>query len=254
MTEKVIRGTIPERVEMLVHAQTDPKIQAVHMELCRRDPVYWFNNFCWTFDPRKTIPDIPFVLYDYQEWFLDELINCVDNQEDLLIEKSRDMGVSWMIVLGFQYLWLFKTGYNFHIGSRREAEVDQALIDPAETLFGKFRYNLYRLPTWMQPPVNDKKLNIQNVSNQNLFTGESSNPSFARGARKRAVLFDELAFWESADAAWASASQTTNCRIALSTPYGESNKYAKLAMDPNNDVLVFHKAEQRQLDKGYLVA
>lgn len=241
-----------ERLELLVVAQNNPDIQQVHIELSKRNPVYWFNNFCWTFDPRKKVPDIPFVLYDYQEWFVQELISCIREGEDLCVEKSRDMGLSWIFMLVFQYLWLFDSGASFHVGSRKESEVDQAQEDPENTLFGKFRYNLYKLPVWMRPEVNDKSLSIQNLSNMNSITGESANTNFGRGQRKKAILFDELSAWDNAEAAWASASQTTPCRIANGTPLGEDNKYAKILNHERNIPVVYPKMKQRLIEKGMM--
>lgn len=232
-----------ERVHLLSLADQDLELQAVLTEMCRRDPIYWFNTFAWTFDPRAVTPkspDMPFILYPYQEWCIREWYACIDKQEDFGVEKSRDMGVSWMLMLLFQYCWLYRPGWNFHVGSRKEAEVDTASIDPS-TLFGKFRYNLYRLPRWMRPPddkLKDKKLHIQNEVNGNLLTGESANASFGRGARQRAILTDELAFWECDDMAWGGISATTNCRIAVSTPCGETNRYARLMNDDRNQLQV----------------
>lgn len=224
-----------ERVELLQKAEGNPELQQILLELCKRDPVYWFNTFAWTFDPRAQSPDIPFNLYPYQEWCIREWYNLIETQEDFGVEKSRDMGVSWMLILLFQYCWLFRSGWNFHVGSRRENEVDTAVLDPS-TLFGKFRYNLTRLPRWMRPDYRDKKLSILNEDNGNLVTGESANPSFGRGARQRAILLDELAFWECADTAYGGCSATTNCRIVVSTPFGETNRFAELMNDPTNEL------------------
>lgn len=239
---------LAERVWILQEAEKDPKKQAALYEKCRRDPLFWFENFCWTFDPRAEKPDMPFILYPYQEWCVKEWLGCIEEQCDFGILKSRDMGASWMIMLIFQYCWLFRPGYNFHVGSRKESEVDQAAIDPAETLFGKFRYNLYKLPRWMRgadDEITDKKLHIQSLKTSNIITGESANPFFGRGSRKRAILADELSFWADADSAWQSCSQSTNCRIALSTPYGETNKYAKLILDPRNTNVVIPEELKR---------
>lgn len=236
MQEDKIKDALIERVILLQAAEGNKELQAAHMELCRRDPVYWFNNFCFTFDPRRQDANIPFKLYPFQEAFITEAYKCIENQEEFGVEKSRDMGVSWMMMLLFQYCWMFRPGWNFHVGSRRENEVDDATDNPS-TLFGKLRYNLSKLPRWMAPRYQIKKLSFVNQTNGNVITGESANPSFGRGARQRAIFFDELAFWECADAAWSGCSSTTNCRIANSTPYGESNRYAKLMNDPRNDVI-----------------
>lgn len=229
---------LADRVWLLMQAEKDPKKQTILMEKCRRDIVFWWNNFAWTFDPRADKPDIPFTLYPYQEWFVKEVLDAIESQHDMGCEKSRDMGVSWMIMMVFLYCWLFRSGYNFHIGSRKESEVDQAAVDPAETLFGKLRYCLYRLPRWMRvddEKITDKKCHLMNGNNGNIITGEAASPFFGRGARKRAILLDEFAFFPDAEAAWQSCSQSTNCRIVISTPWGESNKYYKLMHDSRNE-------------------
>lgn len=228
-----------ERAKLWTAAEKDKGLQAALMERCRRDPIYWFNNFCWTFDPR-TQGDLPFMLYPYQEWCIKEWFENIKNPQDFGIEKSRDMGVSWMIMLLFQYCWLFHKGWHFHCGSKKEDEVCTATVDPS-TLFGKFRYNLYRLPKWMRPAKSklvDKKLMIQNLDNGNILTGESANPGFGRSRRFRAILLDEFAFWESAPVVYGGCSATTNCRIINSTPFGENNKFAELMNDERNELRV----------------
>lgn len=233
-----------QRAELGAIASNNEVVQGIHLELCRRDPLYWFDNFCWTSDPRKPQSNIPFVLYDFQRWAITDWYGCIERQEDFGIQKSRDMGASWLLVLLFQYCWLFRPGWSFHVGSRKEQLVDTVVEDPS-TLFGKFRYNLNRLPVWMRPVgVEDKKLSIRNPDNGNMFTGESANTSFGRGQRARAILFDELAFWDNAEAAWSGCSETTRCRIPTSTPYGDSNTYGQLMTSVKNQYVVWPDAEK----------
>lgn len=238
------------RLELLANARNNPSLQQLHKELCSRNITYFINNFVWTYDPRLMAEgkraDVPFILYPYQEFFIQEWMKDIRNGEDFLITKSRDMGATWMIVLLFVWLWMYQPGANFHIGSRKESEVDDAQTDPAKTIFGKIRYVLDKLPPWLcsKKDYTSKLLSITNRNNGNLISGESANSSFGRGGRSTAVLFDELAFWEADEAAWASAGQTTNCRIALSTPYGETNKYGKLALDEKNILIEYPGAAE----------
>ncbi|MCA9800244.1 MAG: hypothetical protein KC476_08090 [Cyanobacteria bacterium HKST-UBA06] len=223
------------RVYVLQRACGNPRLQAVLMELCRRDPVFWFDMFCWTVDPRRQPAVVPFVLYPFQRWAVRQWYGCIEAQQDFGIEKSRDMGVSWLLVLLFQYGWLFRPGWHFLLGSRKEAEVDTVVIDPS-TLFGKLRFNLLHLPVWMRPTAyRDKKLAMVNEDNGNTLTGESANAFFGRGQRQRAILLDEFAFWDYADAVYGGCSATTNCRIVTSTPYGRHNRFAQLMHDPANE-------------------
>jgi hypothetical protein len=233
---------LKDRVQLIKACENDPKQQAIQLELCKRDIVYWANTYCWTMDPRKEdFSNIPLQLYPYQEWFLKELIRCMEQKVDMGIEKSRDMGLSWCLIWGFQWAWLFKPGWDIHVGSRREAEVDDGITNPS-TLFGKFRYNLYHLPAWMRPSKMtkcDKKLLIRNPCNGNIFSGESANPAFGIGPRKRAILLDEFSRWENADMIYEGLAQSTPCRIINGTPYGETNAYAKQMRDPTNLYIPF---------------
>jgi hypothetical protein len=234
--------TLKDRTQLLIQCAKNLDLQKTQLQLCKNDIIHWANTFCWTMDPRKTdCSNIPLQLYPYQAWFLKELVHCMEQKVDMGIEKSRDMGLSWCLMLGFQWAWLFKPGWDFHVGSRREAEVDDGTLNPS-TLFGKFRYNLYKLPLWMQPDKMakyDKKLLIRNPINGNILSGESANPAFGIGPRKRAILLDEFSRWENADTIYEGLAQSTPCRIINGTPYGESNAYAKQMRDPKNLYIPF---------------
>ena len=242
-----------ERGKVLALTEGNPELQALLIERCRRDVVYWLNTFCWTYDPRKSPSIMPLTLYPYQEWVVKELVQSIETQVDIGIEKSRDMGLSYLGMYVFQWYWLFHSGSNFHVGSRRQDEVDRGYVDPAETLFGKFRFNLEHLPLWMLPEgfslkKHSRALSIENPENGNFLTGESANPSFGRGGRKRAVLMDEFAFWEYAEPAYTAASQTTGCRIIVSTPYGEANAFHQVMHRDGVETIAFNC--ERDLEKN----
>lgn len=239
-----------ERLMILEKAHGNTELQSLHLELCRRDVSYWFNNFCWTTNPREQYRDIPFNLYPFQEWCIEEWLGCIDSQQDIGVEKSRDMGVTWMMILLFQWCWLFKPGYSFHVGSKREDEVDDGLISPDSTIFGKWRYNFMKLPPWMKPDHNDKRLSILNHDNNNILTGESANPAFGRSRRYRAILLDELAFWEAGEPAFEGCADTTNCRIVISTPYGESNAFYRIMHDERNEYRPCPEEKELRILKG----
>ena len=246
-------ASLEERTRLLLEAANDPAKQAAHLELCRRYPAYWFNNFCWTFDPRQDITTIPFNLYPVQEWFIEILIEKMQEQKDFGVEKSRDVGASWLIALTFQYCWLFKPGWNFHIGSRKEELVDKK--GDISTLFEKLRFNLNWLPPWMLPIGFSEKqhclyMRLINPENGNIITGESSNANFARGGRYRAILFDEFPVWDQAEAAWTSASQSTKCRIPIGTPNGKFNKHGQMMTDKANTRVIWPGRREMEILKG----
>lgn len=223
--------TLITRLQVNDAADKKAEARAMAWQLCARPDnpaegcIFFIENFGWTADPRPQANpgNLPFILYDYQKEAIRTLIDHIDGGKDLLFEKSRDMGASWLIFVFVPlWYWLFRDGSNFLIGSYKENQVDDRTID---SMFGKLDYALDSLPKWMLPKgfKRDKYRNhmkLINPENFNQITGDTMNPRFARGARKTAVLFDELGHWEYAQEAWESSAQTTACRIANSTPLG----------------------------------
>ncbi|MDX2083832.1 MAG: hypothetical protein SFZ03_00385 [Candidatus Melainabacteria bacterium] len=238
------RLLLSQRWELLRQAKQNPSLQGLLMEQCRRDIRFWFRHFCWTFDPRQTdCPHRPFVPYPFQEALLLQVKDAIDHGHDLLVEKSRDMGVSWLILLIFQHYWLFQEGAHFHLGSRKEDYVDRK--GDVSTLFEKLRYNLSHLPGWMKPEGfdanrHDLVCRLVNPTNGNTITGESSNEHFARGGRYRGILMDEFPVWPKADAAYAAAGQSSPCRLVVGTPYGKNNRFADLRFNSPIAVATVH--------------
>ena len=90
---------------------SSPEARARTWDLCARpdNPVegciFFIENFGWTFDPRPhtPMPHLPFILFDYQKEGIKWIIDHIDRGYDGLVEKSRDMGISWVLFFGFQY-------------------------------------------------------------------------------------------------------------------------------------------------------
>ena len=187
--------------------------------------IFFIENFGWTADPRPQADphNLPFILFEYQKQAIRDLFDHIDHGKDMLFEKSRDMGASWIIFVYVPlWYWMFRDGSNFLLGSYKEELVDNRGQD---SLFGKIDYVLDNLPKWLLPKGfnKDKHRNhrkLINPMNFNQITGDTMNPDFGRGSRKTAVIFDELGFWEYAKEAWESSRDATACRIANSTPQG----------------------------------
>jgi len=184
--------------------------------------IFWCDNSVWIQNPRAdevSKKNIPFLLWDYQERAAEEIIKAIVLGYDLPIEKSRDMGLSWLIVTIFIWGWHFH-GWDILLGSQKKENVDTK--GNIKTLFEKARYLMNRSPEWLMPHLRDKvsdktALMIHPVSGA-TFAGESNNPNYGRSDRRKAILFDEFASWELTDkAAWQSCGSSTACRIPLST-------------------------------------
>lgn len=185
------------------------------------DPIFFFNRCLKTFDPRKEARDLDFVLYPYQVEFILKAVDKITRGEDWFVEKSRDMGVSWMMMGIILWFWLFKDGFQCLIGSRTETYVDNRLMD---SLFGKLDYLIDHLPFKIDGYTKEKDrtfLKMVNRKRQSAIAGESANVNFSRAGRYNLVFFDELAFWPFAQGSWEASGDASPCRVAVTTPSPE---------------------------------
>ena len=226
---------VKHRIRLWEECSKDEVLRNDVKDVCKKDILYWINMFCHTKDPRKTPDIIPFVCYDtFQIDYILQIQDAIDSQIDLLTEKSRDMGVSWMALYVFMHKWLFESGSDFRVGSRKEEFVDKPKV--IDTLFEKIRFNLSKQPGWMMPEGFNWKehstyMKLHNPELGNTIVGESANEDFGSGGRSKAILLDEFAKWDDtkATAAYTATGDVTKCRIVVSTPKGAGNKFAVLA-------------------------
>ncbi len=198
---------------------------------CRTDPIHWFNHWIWTYDPRGMsfgLPaNIPFVLRPKQVELVEWLLERENTQTHGLIEKSRDEGMSYVVLGYFLHRWLFVDGFAGGVGSRKEELVDKK-GDP-KTLFHKFRDMFSKMPDWMKPKgfvekVHDNYMRIINPDNGATITGEAGD-NIGRGGRTTMYFLDEWAFVERQEAVDAAISQNTNVHIKGSTPNGIGDRF-----------------------------
>lgn len=249
---------LKERIKIQDAGDKSPEARKNIFYLCQQpdDPaagaIFFIENFGWTFNPKMSMKHFPFILFEYQKRAIRNIVEHIDQGRDVFIEKSREMGVSWLV---FCYIalwyWLFREGANGLLGSYKEKLVDDRTID---SLFGKLDYALINLPKWMMPKnfvmkKHRTKLKLANPENGNVITGDTMNPNFGRGSRKTFIMFDELAFWDYAKDAWESAGDSTNCRIANSTPNGQD--YYAMLRETSIDIITLHWREHPLKDNDW---
>jgi len=218
-----------------------PEKIVLYKEKCRRDIVYFTDMFTWTYDPRRRPSKMPFILYPFQEEYIKNVERDIDEGRDALTEKSRDMGVTWLVLVVFLHGFLFK-GYDFRVGSRKEELVDKR--GDADSLFEKLRFLLLALPvgflpTGWTPIKHDRHMLLENPELKCSIAGEATNPNFGVGGRKKAILFDEFAKWSCAEDAWKKSADTTPCRLPISTPEGMGQKFSDVRFDKKVPIKVY---------------
>jgi hypothetical protein len=187
---------------------------------CKEDIAY-FASTLKTFDPRTSKKDLKFELYPFQIDYANKLIEKIKTGEDGFVEKSRDMGVSWVTLLVIYWFWKFNKDFQCLLGSRKEEYVDDWTM---KSLFPKIEYFIKCDPT---PPNYERKyMQLINKDNGSVIQGESANANFSRAGRYNVIFFDEFPFWPFQQSSWESAGDATPCRLAVGTPSPQPT-YAK---------------------------
>lgn len=202
--------------------------------------LYWFAMWAWTYDPRRLLKTLPFYLFPVQERALLAVNNAVFvDHTSILIDKSRDMGVTWLMACWDIYHWLFTPGFAALLGNRTEDEVDEGQGNMDAT-FNKIRFQIKLLPKQMLPVnFNERKhltfMSLSNPDNNANLSGRAPVADFGRGARRTVIQPDEFASWINSKGykQYQACSQTSDSMVITSTVKGIFNKYGELLLDEN---------------------
>lgn len=204
------------REHVIKRAAGDPVAQRRLLEWCRQDPVFYVNTFVWQYNPKKRNgPTVaPFVLWDFQVDALLAIFRAIKDGGDLVIEKSREMGASWLCLIAFEYLWHFEAYQKFLCVSRNADMVDS---DDPDSLFWKVDFMHRNMPPWLMPKGWSekcrKKMRFRNPENGSTITGQASTGKAGVGGRATAMFVDEFSQIEEDFEILHRTSDTTNCRI-----------------------------------------
>lgn len=220
-----------ERSERLAGLRDDNSLIPPAKAYYKLHPARFIDDWCITYDPRKANIDrparMPFILFDRQRDLVSFLQDCMKSQESGLIEKSRDMGATWVCTAFSVYLWLFSDGASVGWGSRKEMLVDR--IGDPDSIFEKIRMQINSLPPFLLPAGFDWRahgayMKIINPENGNTITGEAGD-NIGRGGRKSIYFKDESAHYEHPESIEAALGDNTNVQIDLSSVNGTGNVF-----------------------------
>lgn len=191
---------------------------AAYAERCIAFICHWVD----TFDPRLIgagrSPRIPLVLFRRQAELVHFIYACMLADAPGLVEKSRDMGATWVVGAVTVKEWLFQPGFVAGWGSNKAEQVD--VLGNPKSIFEKLRMLIRGLPAPLRPAVADgvdlKQHTCRNPDNGAVIDGEIGK-NIGRGGRSRLYVVDEAAHLEHPEAVEASLSENTRCRIDVSS-------------------------------------
>lgn len=245
-----------ERLTTLARIRAEPSCLPELKAYYRENPADFISDWGVTFDPRnaeRNLPTlIPFILFPKQREWVDWVVRHWRSQTPGLCEKSRDMGISWLAMALSSTLCLFHDGVAVGCGSRKEDLVDK--IGTMKPLLPKARMFMEHLPeefrggwvSWRDAPF----MRITFPDTGSLITGEAGD-QIGRGDRASFYFVDESAFLERPDLIEMSLSQTTNCRIDMSSVNGMNNPFAKKRHEGRVDVFIFDWHDDPRKDDAW---
>jgi phage terminase large subunit len=245
------------RLSVLKALRADENAMAGVKVYYQTHPADFINDWMSTFDPRNVergmAPTMPFMLFPKQREFIDWLYARWKSRDDGVVEKSRDMGASWLCVGFSVWMWIFYPGSVLGFGSRKETLVDQ--IGDPNSLFWKIRECVKLIPPDFRPQGYDPQVHapfmrLINPENAAVIVGEAG-ANIGRGARCSVYFKDESAFYEQPQLIDNALSQTSNCCIDISTPNGVGNPFWQKAHGGKLPKFVFDWRDDPRKDKAW---
>jgi hypothetical protein len=236
---KTRSANIEWRKTLLEKAKTSRTYRDLLKRASSQSYIFWLNAFGFTFLQKKVGIDgkeiavtggashIPFITWKVQDDALLELQAAIEQGHDALIDKSRDMGASWIVLSLFHWNWQFRPSSTFLELSRKQALVDRR--GDMDSLFEKHRYLLRMQPEWLRPRrVRDNLMHLENQDIGTSIEGESTNKDAGQASRKTAIMLDEFARVEEGEEIDLATADTSACRIFNSTTGGPLTHFTRV--------------------------
>lgn len=244
------------RAERLQRLRARPELLPALLTYYRDNPAQMITDWGCTFDPRNAErglpPVIPFILFPRQEEWVDWCMRKWLSQEPGPTVKSRDMGLSWLTMGLASCLAITRDDLVIGFGSRKEEYVDK--IGSPKSLFHKGRMFVSLLPPELRGGFvlanTAPHMRLMFPTSGSAIVGEAGD-GIGRGDRASIYFVDEAAFLERPQLVEASLSQTTNCRIDISTPNGPNNPFAEKVLSNKFDTFRFHWREDPRKDDAW---
>lgn len=236
---------IEQREKLNSICREDAGARLAILQECAASLALWINLYGMTFWQQQALPDgrtvavsgveskQPAILWPVQEAALNELQGIEGG--DVVWDKSREMGASWLIAYYMHWHWLFRPNWTGLWVSRKEELVDSK--DNRDSLFWKHDYINDMLPDWMRPRIYRRHMHLGNLSNGSVISGESTNTDAARGGRRNLICVDEAAAIQQLDQILLATDQASPVRIFNSTPAGPG-PFSKLRFSGRCKVIV----------------
>jgi len=246
---KEFKANLAFRQKILNECAKNPERQKEEIQKCAEDVLYYVNVYVWQFNPNERIGREvgPFITYEFQDEAIRSLHSAIEDRHDLVIEKSREMGVSWLCDIVFEHLAHFLKNMKFLVVSRNAEAVDSH--DP-DSLFWKIDFLHDHLPVWLKPKVSRRDMFFGFDLTQSTITGQATTGKAGVGGRATAAFFDEFSQVREDYEVLNRTADTTKCRIFNGTHKGLDSAFHELTQRVDIKKLRMHWSQHPEKRKG----
>ena len=231
------------RIYVLQRCLIDTDFRASILAMCRQDVAFFATMFIWLHETRDDAFTTKAGKFPFQPW-KDQIdlfawLQKYGGSTDMTIEKTRGIGLSWVVIIFLLWKWLFHgTHLDYGILSKDEKSLD--LLNRPATLMGKLDLAFSCLPGWMQLGPDSKTIlhrtltqhRFENKQNGNSILGFTASDDKLRSARLNLIVIDEAAFLPVDAQRWLAASQfVSSSRIFVSTHDGTASFFYRMTID-----------------------
>lgn len=194
---------------------------------------YWFTHYFYTSNKEGVGKDI------FPDWeYLYDTLKTILEGGNILIEKSRQMMLSWLLCGHYLHQVQFNPQWSGFCTSRNERLVDDGGENATvRSIFGRILFGWRNQPDWMRQPLKFAHLKISNASEDmdGVIMGESANSRTGSGLAATIFWADEMAFIpRSEDVHSALMGATYDALVYVSTSNLTGNAFHRLRSDPDS--------------------
>lgn len=229
------------RMNIISRCEQDKTYRDLIVEVCKYNILFFVNTFCYTerFDlPQGEDSVVNVCTFPCQDDILTWMVYAFKYRGYYAVSKTREIGATWLWVWFMDWLKFYG---NIKTGTMSQKE-DQVDDKTSISIFGKLRISLKEQPEWLRygwsldSKINDNKNKITLPDASLTHIGGTPKGNSMRGGRFNITFNDEFAHNDEATAALASLSALSTCNFFISTPNGEYNEFAYMALNPSRNV------------------
>jgi len=202
--------------------------QAQELMRCARDPVHFITNYVFIKHPVRG--QIKFAMYDYQK----NMVRQFEKNRYNIVLASRQVGKTETSAAYLLWYALFNEEKMILILSNKS--------DGAKEIISKIQNAYEELPHWLKPGIDEDSWNKHECrfDNKSRILAGATSADSARGLAISLLYLDEFAFVKThlQEEFWTSVLPTLSTGgscIISSTPNGNSNRFAQMWREAQND-------------------